>query len=65
MTRKPRIALLDLIHWVAYSRSLQRNNAGYTEDAELQAVLDDKGFLAAKRFAMRHYHGVMIAVLAG
>ena len=29
--RKPRIALLDWVHWVAYSRSLQRNNAGYTE----------------------------------
>ena len=63
MTRKPRIALIDWVHKVAYSRTLQRNSAGYTEDPELQAVLDDKGFLAAKRFAMCNYHGVMVAVL--
>jgi len=60
--RVRRIALLDPIHEVAYSRSHRKDTAGYKEDAALQSVLDDKGLRAARLFAMRRYLGVQIAV---
>lgn len=62
--RKPKIALLDPVDLVAYSRSVRCNSAGYHEDIELQSVLDDKGLEHARAFARTRYHGVMVAVLA-
>jgi len=62
--RKPRVALLDPIDLVAYSKSARRNSVGFREDAELQSVLNDKGLEQARVFASRRYHGVMVAVLA-
>ena len=62
MARKPRIALIDPVYGVAYSRPV-RKGGKYVEDVELQDVLDAKGRDAAKRFARRRYHGVMEAVL--
>ena len=61
---KQRIALLDPVHFVAYSRSTRIKNAGYSEDARLQDLLLDKGLAVAKRYAARHYAGVCIAVMA-
>jgi len=63
-TDKQRIALLDPINLVAYSRSTRKANIGYSEDARLQDLLLDKGLAVAKRYASRHYAGVCIAVMA-
>lgn len=64
MTRKNSIALLDPIHRVAYSRPVRKSNAGYREDSELQALMDDKGLQRTKRYAATRYQGVMVAVMA-
>ncbi len=64
VVRKPYVALLDPIDLVAYSKSVRCNTAGFREDTELQAVLDDKGLEHARVFARTRYHGVMVAVLA-
>ena len=60
--RVPRLAILDPIEGIAYSRPL-RKGGRYVEDNQLQALLDDKGIEAAKRFAALRYGGVMVAVL--
>lgn len=65
MVRKNRIALIDPVNEVAYSRPVRKGSAGnYVEDTELQDVLDDRGIDEAKLFASRRFHGVAIAVLA-
>lgn len=61
--RKRRIALIDPIEQVAYSRSARRGSRGYQEDAELQAVLSDKGLERARVFARARYQGVVVAVM--
>ena len=58
-----RIALLDPINMVAYSR-MARKDAKYHEDEQLQSLLNDKGLAIAKQFASRNYGGVYVAVLA-
>lgn len=64
MTRKRRIALIDPIERVAYSRSARSGTTGYREDAELQAVLLDKGLERARVFARTRYQGVVVAVMS-
>ena len=61
--RKQRIALIDPINGVAYSRPGRKNNRGYQEDCALQQCLDERGLPEARRFASRHYQGVVVAVL--
>jgi len=64
MSRKPRLALLDPVEGVAYSRPLRRGGK-YVEDCELQAVLYDRGIDGAREFASRRYGGVVVAVFCG
>ena len=63
--RKHKIALIDPIEQVAYSRSVRRGSSGYREDGELQAVLTDKGLERARVFARTRYQGVVVAVMPG
>lgn len=63
MRRKNRIALIDPLEQVAYSRPVRKGNPKYREDLELQAVLSDKGLERARVFARNRYHGVVIAVM--
>lgn len=64
MNRKRRIALLDPVEEIAYSRPARKGHAGYQEDTELQALMDNKGLESAKAYAMARYQGVMVAVMA-
>jgi len=59
------MAFLDPVDLVAYSKPVRRNSAGYREDSELQAVLDNMGLERARVFASRRYQGVVIAVMPG
>lgn len=65
MSRKHvgRVALIDPINEVAYSKSVRRNSAGYQEDAQLQRVMADRGVQETHEFATRRYHGSRIAVM--
>ena len=62
-TSRRRIALLDPVEEVAYSRPARRAGK-YREDAVLQALLNDKGLDYARQYARRNYGGVYIAAMA-
>ena len=61
INRVPRVALIDPVYYVAYSRPI-RKGARYVEDAALQDIVLDKGVEAAREYALTAYQGVQVAV---
>lgn len=59
--RFARIALLDPVYEVAYSRTVRRG-ARYVEDETLCGLLWEKGLDVARQYALVNYQGVQVAV---